>query len=220
VDGTSGVKYRKRDFWETENLKFTEPHFRMRKVAGQVRKLAGTRELDLLDVGCGPATLAGLLPASLRYHGTDIAIQDPAPNLIEADFAEQPIAFRGMTFDIVVAQGVFEYMGDLQTQKLAEIAALVKDDGTFLCTYQNFAHHRKHIYGPYSSVRPPGDFRRDLSRFFTIERAFPTAYNWNHGHPRRAWLRVPQERVSLNVPGIIGRKLAVDYYYQCSPLRP
>lgn len=122
MDGSSGVRYHKRDFWGTENLKFTEPHFRMRKAARQICKLARGRELDLLDVGCGPAALAGLLPANLRYHGIDIAIQDPAPNLVEADFAEQPIASRGVTFDIIVAQGVFGYMGDVQSQKLAEIA--------------------------------------------------------------------------------------------------
>jgi len=191
----------------------------MRKIAEQVRKLAGVRELDLLDVGCGPAALAGLLPPNVRYHGIDIAIQDPTPNLIEADFAEQPIAFRGMTFDIIVAQGVFEYMGEVQSQKFAEIADLLRDGGTFLCTYTNFAHHRKYIYGPYSNVQQPGDFRRDLGRFFTIGRIFPTAYNWNHSHPRRPWLRAPQERVSVNVP-VIGQRLAVDYCYLCSPRNP
>jgi SAM-dependent methyltransferase len=190
----------------------------MRKVAWQLRKLSQGRELNLLDVGCGPAALAHLLPAGMRYHGIDIAIHDPAPNLIEADLIEQPIAFHGMTFDIVVMQGVFEYLGDVQSQKLAEIAALVRDDGRFICTYTNFAHRNKYIYGPYSNIRPPEDFRRDLDRYFTIERAFPIAYNWKHGYPRRALLRAPQERISVNVP-VIGRKLAVDYYYQCSPLR-
>ena len=100
---------------------------------------------DLLDVGCGPAALASLLPANVRYHGIGIAIQEPAPNLIEADLVEQPIAFPGMTFDIVVAQGVSGYTGDIQSQKLADTAALVRDGGTFLCTYQNFARHKKYV---------------------------------------------------------------------------
>ena len=97
------IRYHKRDFWGTENLRFAEPHFRMRKVARQVRKLAGGREVDLLDVGCGPGSLAGLVPPGVRYHGIDIAIQEPAPNLIESDIVEEPIAFNGMRFDIVVA---------------------------------------------------------------------------------------------------------------------
>jgi SAM-dependent methyltransferase len=216
VDGTTGEEYRKRDFWDRENLKFSKPHFRMRKVAGQVRKVAGGREVSLLDVGCGPAALAGLLPPNVLYHGIDIAIQEPAPNLVEADLIDQPVAFGDLRFDIVVAQGVFEYMGGVQSRKLAEIAGLLRGGGTFICTYQNFAHRRRHIYGPYSNVRQPEDFRRDLGRFFAIEQAFPTAYNWNPSHPRRPWLRAPQERVSVNVP-FIGRKLAVDYYYRCTP---
>ena len=214
----SDTRFHKRDFWGTENLKYTEPHFRMRKVAGRLRKLAAGRELDLLDVGCGPASLDTLLPANLHYYGIDIAIQEPAANLIELDFVEKPITFKGMKFDIVVAQGVFEYMGNVQSKKFAEIAELVKDDGKFVCTYQNFAHRHKNIYWPYSNIQQPGEFRRDLSRYFRIDQAFPTAYNWKHSHPNRRFIKAPQERINVNIP-VIGPKLAIDYYYLCSPLR-
>jgi SAM-dependent methyltransferase len=210
--------YHKRDFWGTENLKFIEPHFRMRKVAGRVRKLAADRELDLLDIGCGPGSLATLLPSSLHYYGIDIAIHEPAANLIELDIVENPITFNGMKFDIVVAQGVFEYVGDVQSKKFAEIADLVKEDGKFICTYQNFAHRRKDIYWAYSNIQQPDAFRRDLSRYFKIEQAFPTAYNWTHGHPNRSFVKAPQKRMSINIP-VIGPKLAIDYCYLCSPLR-
>lgn len=217
MDGSKAPRYYKRDFWQTENLRYTEPHFRMRKVARQVRKLAGGREVDLLDVGCGPGTLAGLMPDGVHYHGIDIAIQRPAPNLLESDITAEPVGFRGMRFDIVVAQGVFEYLGDLQSGKLAEIARLFRDDGRLVCTYQNFSHRRASVYSPYSNVRPPADFRRDLGRYFRVDRVFPTAYNWGHSHPRRALVRAPQERLAVNVPGL-GRWLGVDYCYVCSPL--
>jgi SAM-dependent methyltransferase len=186
-------------------------------VAWLVGKLAGTRELDLLDVGCGPGALAGLLPASVRYHGIDIAIQRPAPNLLELDLTKEPAGFRGLRFDIVVAQGVFEYLGDVQSRVLGELAGLLKDGGRFVCTYQNFLHRRASVYEPYSNVQEPAGFRRDLSRYFRIDRAFPTAFNWEHSHPRRALVRVPQERLAVNVP-VIGRRLAVDYCYVCAPL--
>jgi SAM-dependent methyltransferase len=215
VDGSEAPRYYKRDFWETENLRYAEPHFRLRKVAWLVRKLAGSRELDLLDVGCGPGTLAGLLPASVRYHGIDIAIQRPAPNLLELDLTKEPAGFRGLRFDIVVAQGVFEYLGDAQSRVLGEIAGLFKDGGRFVCTYQNFAHRRASVYQPYSNVRQPAAFRRDLGRHFRIEQAFPTAFNWGHSHPRRALVRFPQEHLTVNVP-VIGRRLAVDYCYICA----
>jgi SAM-dependent methyltransferase len=217
VDRPEAPRYYKRDFWETENLRYAEPHFRLRKVAWLVRRMAAGRELDLLDVGCGPGTLAGLLPASIRYHGIDIAIQRPAPNLLESDITAEPLSFRGMRFDLVVAQGLFEYLGDVQSAKLGEIAGLVADGGRFICTYQNFAHRRRNVYPPYSNIRDPAEFRSDLSRYFQIDRAFPTAYNWTHSHPRRALIRAPQEHLMANVP-FIGRPLAVDYCYLCSPL--
>jgi predicted TPR repeat methyltransferase len=214
---SSGIRYHKRDFWAAENLKYQEPHFRMRKVARVIRQVAGTRQADLLDVGCGPGTLASLLPAGVRYHGIDIAIASPAPHLLEADIVTAPIAFGGQLFDIVVAQGLFEYLGDVQSRKLAEIAGLLADGGTFVCTYQNFAHRRKSLYWPYSNVQHPEDFRRDVEQHFRIERVFPTAYNWNHSHPNRPLIRLPQERLSVNLP-LIGHSLAVDYCYVCRPL--
>jgi len=118
------VRLYKRDFWGTENLRFAEPHFRLRKMARVVRLVArGKGDCDLLDLGCGPAALARLMPPGARYHGIDIAIPQPGPNLMEMDLTESPVAFRGMKFDIIVAQGLFEYLGDLQSQKFAEIAA-------------------------------------------------------------------------------------------------
>jgi SAM-dependent methyltransferase len=216
MDRSGSAQDYKRDFWETENLRYSEPHFRLRKVAWLVRKLAGTREVDLLDVGCGPGTLAGLLPASVRYHGIDIAIQRPAPNLMELDITREAVGFRGLRFDIVVAQGVFEYLGDEQSRVLGEIAGLLTEGGRFVGTFQNFAHRRASGYKPYSNTRPPEDFRRDVDRYFRVDRAFPTAFNWGHSHPRRALIRIPQERLAVNVP-VIGRRLAVDYCYICSP---
>jgi len=95
IAGQGGARYHKRDFRADENLKYAEPHFRMRKVAREVRRIARGRECDLLDVGCGPGTLARLMPPGVRYHGVDIAIPASAPNLIEMDIIEEPVSFRG-----------------------------------------------------------------------------------------------------------------------------
>jgi SAM-dependent methyltransferase len=206
MDGTGGTGSYNRDFWEKENLRYAEPHFRLRKVARVLRGLAGRREVDLLDVGCGPGTLGTLLPATVHYHGLDIAIQRPAANLVESDITREPVRFKGTRFDLVVAQ----------SRVLGDIAGLLKDGGRLVCTYQNFAHRRPSVYAPYSYVRPPGDFHRELDRHFLVDRAFPTAYNWGHSHPRRTLVRWPQERLAVNVP-VIGQRLAVDYCYVCSP---
>ena len=189
----------------------------MRKVARTIRRVTRGRQCDLLDVGCGPATLAQLMPAGVRYHGIDIAIQEPAPNLIETDIIEAPIAFGGKTFDVIVAQGMFEYVGRFQSRKFAEIASLLNDGGKFIVTYQNFAHRHKEIYWPYSNVCLPGDFRADLSRFFAVERSFPVSHNWNHSQPNRRLMQAAQARLNVNVP-VVSKILAVDYLYICSAL--
>lgn len=206
----------KRDFWATENRGFAEPHFRLQKVAGIVRDMVGDKECDLLDLGCGPSTFARLMPPNVHYYGIDIAIHDPAPNLIEKDLLETPIDFRGRKFDLVLAQGLFEYLGDRQRQKFAEIRALLKDGGKFVVTYINFAHRRKNLYHAYSNVQEPGVFRRDLERYFTIDRSFPGAYNWNHTLPSRRFMKQAQSRLYVNIP-FVSEFLAVDYFYICSP---
>jgi SAM-dependent methyltransferase len=213
----AGAKYYKKDFWSTENLKYAEPHFRMRKVARVVSRLAGDRESDLLDVGCGPGTMQRVLPSNVHYHGIDISIPEPAENLLEMDILEAPIDFRGMKFDFVVAQGMFEYVGEYQARKFTEIAGLLKRDGKFVLTYQNFDHRQREIYWPYSNVQRLADFRRDLARFFRIERSFPVSHNWNHSQPRRPLLKASQVNLNINIP-VISPLLAVDYLYVCSPL--
>jgi SAM-dependent methyltransferase len=211
------VKYYKKDFWSAENLNYSAPHFRMRKVARTVSRLVGDRECDLLDVGCGPGTLQRLMPANVHYHGIDIAIPDPAENLLEVDILETSIGFRGMKFDLVVAQGMFEYVGEYQAQKFADVAKVLKDDGKFVLTYQNFDHRQREIYWPYSNVQRPADFRTELGRFFRIERSFPVSHNWNHSQPRRALMKMAQAHLDVNIP-VISPILAVDYLYVCSPL--
>ena len=213
------VRYYKRDLWEVENLKHAELHFRLRKVARVVNQVTRGRAFDLLDVGCGPAALARLMPPGVRYHGIDIAIHDPASNLIEADILEKPISFCGKKFDVIVAQGLFEYVGTLQSQKLAEITELLKEGGKFIVTYQNFTHRKPEIYWLYSNVQPPGDFRADLSRFFTIERCFAVSHNWNHGQPTRKLIKAAQAHLNVRVP-VLSPILAVDYLYVCSARAP
>ena len=214
MDGA--VKYYKRDFWSEENLKFTRPHFRLEKAARIVNRMARGRECDLLDVGCGPGTLMRLLDSNIHYHGIDIAIHDPAPNLLEADLLEGPIRFGDKQFDIVVAQGLFEYLGEFQQRKFAEIRQLLRPGGRFVVTYMNFGHHKKQIYWPYSNVQSIPEFRQSLTRHFRIIRSFPVAHNWNHGSPSRRWLRAIQMPMDLNIP-VVSPLLAPEYFFICSP---
>jgi SAM-dependent methyltransferase len=206
----------KRDFWIEENRKHTPAHYRLRKTGWVVNQAAGAGERDLLDVGCGPATLAGVLRPGINYYGLDIAIQQPAPNLRELDILGAPIAFGDRRFDVVVAQGLFEYMADRQAEKFAEIAELLTSDGKFIVTYTNFDHRAKYVFSAFSNVQPMADFRAALARTFRVDRQFPTSYNWNGGQPANQLLQAANSHLTLNIP-VLGPKLAVEYFFVCSP---
>ncbi len=128
--------YHKKDIWGVENRKYSAPHYRLLKSARIVNNLAGEGERTLLDVGCGPGTLRTILRPNIRYHGIDISIPEPAPNLIEKDILEAPIDFEGKRFDIVIAQD-------------------------FSNTWAN-TRRRSSPRSPRSSI--PGGFLRDLLR--------------------------------------------------------
>jgi SAM-dependent methyltransferase len=206
----------KHDFWVRENQKHVPAHYRLRKSARIVNAIVGPRaERDLLDVGCGPATLMHLVRPNIHYYGIDIAIHEPAPNLIETDILKKPIAFDERRFDIVSALGLFEYVGDVQEQKFREIAQVLGEGGKFVLTYTNFGHRDKRIFEAFSNVQPLATFRQSLSRYFTIERCFPTSYNWNGGQPGRAVLQAANMPLRANIP-LIAPRLAVEYFFICS----
>jgi cyclopropane fatty-acyl-phospholipid synthase-like methyltransferase len=208
------VKPYKRDFWDKENLKYGEPHLRAQKVARLINKIARGKECDLLDIGCGPAGLRVLLDENIRYHGIDIAIHDPAPNLIQADLVENPIEFNGKRFDIVVAQGAFEYFGEVQSQKFDEIKKLLADDGTFIVSYWNFGHRNARIYEAFSNIQPLNDFRESLASYFKISSSFPASHNWKHNMSDRRLLKAVNAHVNMNIP-FVSPRLAVEYLFIC-----
>lgn len=209
----------KKDFWSKENLKFSEPWYRIEKSARLITRLAGNRECSLLDVGCGPAALMRLLPPNVHYYGIDIAIQEPAPNLIESDILKNPIRFLDKRFDIIIAQGVFEYLGEFQSQKFAEIAEILNDDGIFIVSYTNFRHRKPVIYHAFSNVVSLDEFRGDLAQYFDIRRCFPFSHNWKHGQPARKLVKAINMHVSANIP-LISPALAVEYFFVCSARHP
>ena len=209
-------KYYKRDFWATENLKYVEPHFRLEKSARIANKIAHGKECDLLDVGCGPATLMRLLQQNIHYYGIDMAIHSPAPNLLETDFLGNPIKFGDKQFDIVLAQGVFEYVGSFQAQKFAEIKRLLRPNGTFIVSYVNFDHPKVLLYEPYNNVQSFDNFRKSLAGFFRIDRIFPTSHHWHHHEPVRRFVRNIQMRINVNIP-FISPRFAIEYFFLCSP---
>jgi SAM-dependent methyltransferase len=218
MEQATGIYY-KRDFWADENLKYRRPHFRLEKAARLANRIANGRQCDLLDVGCGPAALLHLLDPNVHYSGIDIAIQEPSPDLIEADFVEGPIEFEDKRFDIIVAQGVFEYIGNVQRQKLSEIRDLLNESGTFIATYVNFDHRNKNIYWPYNNVQSFIKFHDSLTQFFRVDRYFPTSHRWHHDEPRDRFMWMLQKHINLNIP-LVSRWFGVEYFFICSKKQP
>ena len=209
-----GLEYHSKDFWREENAQFGSSHHRLEKSARIIEQMSRGRECTLLDVGCGPATLMRLLPPNVRYYGIDIAISTPAANLIEADILRTPISFGDMKFDIVSAQGVFEYLGDFQLEKFGEIADILKPGGKFLVTFWNFGHRRAHVHDSFSHVQSLTDFRRALERYFSVDRCLPVSHNWRHHSPSRPFIKAVNMRVNTPIP-LISSMFAVEYLFIC-----
>lgn len=209
--------FNQKDFWLKENLRYSQPYFRLEKCARIVNALSRNKSCDLLDIGCGPATLARLLQENINYFGIDIAIHDPAPNLLELDFAQHEIGFGSKSFDVVVAAGVFEYLGSHENKKLSEIRRLLKKDGKFVVTYTNFNHLNDRLidHSIYNNIQPIGFFKRDLESYFRVDRFFPSSHNWHCSEPRRTILKKIQMSLETAIP-IITPMLAVNYFFVCS----
>jgi cyclopropane fatty-acyl-phospholipid synthase-like methyltransferase len=184
-----------------------------------IAEISNGRKCDLLDVGCGPASLRKLVGSNVNYHGIDIAIQAPAPCLHEVDLAQNVISFDNKKFDIVVSLGVFEYMGRHQAQKFEEISRLLKPNGKFIMSYVNFHHYRKVIYDMYNNVQTIGEMRHSLEQTFAVERCFPECHHWRHKQPGRNALPALQMKIEHSIP-LFSRLFAVEYFFVCSRRSP
>jgi len=212
-------KFYKRDFWIQENLNYAQPHFRLEKSARIVNRIARGKACDLLDVGCGPAALIPLLDSNIQYYGIDIAIHNPAPNLRQGDFIENPIAFDDRQFDIILAQGVFEYIGQFQSAKLLEISRLLRQGGVFVASYVNFDHLNRYEYEIYNNIQSVEEFSTDVKRYFRIDSVIPTSHHWRHNEPKRRLNKIIDMHINIQLP-IISSLFTVENFFVCSPLRP
>jgi SAM-dependent methyltransferase len=204
-------------FWLDENLRYLQPHFRLIKCANIVKGLSKAKPCELLDVGCGPATLAKLLPEYIQYYGIDLAIHEKSPYLKEVDILNGPIEYEDNKFDFVVASGVFEYMGNQQHQKFSEIKNILKPEGKFIATFINIHHrHPLHAFHMYNNILPIGEFLRDLRTVFQVDRFFPTSHNWLGSEPSKRLIRMLNLHMNINIP-VISPRLAVEYIFICSP---
>jgi SAM-dependent methyltransferase len=209
-------KFLNKDFWIKETDICRQSNLRHIKCVRIINSIVGNSACDILDVGCGPATLGKLLGDRIHYYGIDIAIHEPAPNLRETDVIKNTIKFEDKKFDVVVALGLFEYMGQFQQRKLSEICGILKDRGKFIASYTNFDHlHATTDYAPFNNIMPIKEFKYDLELHFKADRFFPIYHNWNGNVPWNKWSILVNKYVDVNIP-LFSPKFAVGYFFICS----
>lgn len=208
-------KYYKKDYWIEENLAFAKPHFRLHKCARIVNSLSRGKNCDLLDLGCGPGTLAELLPKNINYYGIDIAIHSPSPNLLEMDLLANTIKFGDKNFDFIVAMGLFEYMGNLQSQKFFEINQILKDSGKFIMTYSNIQHRDWQSDQPWNNVQTIDMLKKDLAVIFHVDKLFASSHNRRCHASTRIMIRKIQMNINTYIP-FISPLMAIEYFIICS----
>ena len=209
--------YFKKDFWIQQNLLYSKPNFRARKCARLVNQMSQGRPRDLLDIGCGPAALRDLLDPNIRYFGIDIALHEPAPYLLELDFAQNPISFHNRRFDFIVALGVFEFMGQNQSRKFAEIRDILKGDGKLIVSYINFNFFRTRVSPYYNNIQSVAEMKENLERVFQVVRCFPASHHWRFRQPGKYAFPAIQMRLNRSIP-LISSWLALEYFFVCSRL--
>jgi len=107
---------------------------------------------DVLDLGTGAGRLLPRLTAvARRVVAADVAeallarVPRARVGLVQMDAAES--AIRPESFDVVIALGLFEYVGDLD-RFLGEIARMIRSGGRLALTYHQLAAYRRPVDEP------------------------------------------------------------------------
>ena len=116
-----------------------------------IRRAAGNRA-DLLDVGCGSATLAGLLkPRGVRAMGVDfsaeaakVAAEENGVRVVVGSLADA--AFQDRSFDIVTMFHVMEHVTNPR-EVLAEVARILRPDGKVILQVPNIDSWQFRLFG-------------------------------------------------------------------------
>lgn len=95
----------------------------------------------VLDIGCGDAIFAELMP-EFEWYGVDINIDaagksDRAIGLVAHDLMKPPYPWESGTFDAIICSEVLEHLWDLRTVH-KEAKRLLKRDGVYVISTPNF----------------------------------------------------------------------------------
>jgi cyclopropane fatty-acyl-phospholipid synthase-like methyltransferase len=144
-------------------------------VRDYVRPKAGDR---VLDIGCGPGTMLGLMPEGVDYLGADLSAEyiDSARKAYgsRGKFICQRVdreAFRGQEgFDIVIACGLLHHLNDNEADDLFDIAqSALKPGGRFVTLDGCYTDDQSRL-ARYIVSRDRGEFVRPAAAYQTLAR--------------------------------------------------
>lgn len=113
---------------------------------GLVRKYKNTKNIHILDWGCGPARVTRHLPDLLEgnsyVYGTDYnkkTINWCAKNVSNVTFVinglEPPLTYESNMFDVVVSISIFTHLSEQNHNKwIQELYRIIKNDGILIVT--------------------------------------------------------------------------------------
>lgn len=215
TENINNTLYFKKDYWKKENLLYTSAHYRLQRVAQVINCISSkTEQKDLLDVGCGPATLATLLNSNIHYHGIDIALQKSGLQFLEKDIIGEAIDFKNKKFDFVIASGLLEYLGNNQVQKFEEIFNSLKNNGYFITTFSNLDHIQQPRYPSWNNYQTIDSLLHDFRLFFRVEKYYPGSHNIAFKEPSNKLIKKIQSCLCYEIP-YFSKRFAVHYIFIC-----
>jgi SAM-dependent methyltransferase len=104
----------------------------------------------VLDIGCGDAVFAKLMP-EFEWYGVDINIEKAKANFsgnyercFEQDLMKPPYPFEDGAFDAIISSEVLEHLWDLRVVH-REAKRLLKRDGLYVISTPNFDWITNHL---------------------------------------------------------------------------
>ncbi|MGE7999173.1 class I SAM-dependent methyltransferase [Lysinibacillus sp. NPDC093190] len=203
-----------KQYWIKENYKYKNVHFRLEKIA-KIINMKSKKSADLLDIGCGTATLSTIIREDLNYFGIDIAPHSKEPNIKELDIANSVIQFDERKFDVIVSSGLFEYLGDKHIEKMNEISNILEDRGIFIVSFSNMKHIKKPNYPSWNNSESISVFKSNLEKNFRVIDYFPAYHNTKYTEISNGFWKKLARKININIP-VISKLWGIDFIFICT----
>jgi len=166
-------------------------------VGQYVRPQAGLR---ILEIGCGPGTIAGYLPES-EYVGFDLSpkyIEFARKRFPKAEFVCERVSqfslAKQRSFDVVLALGIVHHLDDHEARQLFQIAYDALKPGGKLITFDGVWTNKQSPAARWLLARDRGQYIRSEGQYVNIASQVFTDIRANVRHDL---IRIPYSHLIL-----------------------